>query len=335
MSTASKLEEVSSRVRRSLLKSLILGSSIFGAATAWAQADAARFLVPFPAGGAADALARALVDKLKDELKTNIIVENRPGASTRLAAETLKQAAPDGKTVLLTILDTTSIAPLIYSSLRYNPSKDFAPISMVGDVIWTLAVKGDGPYKSFANFLDAARSRKDQAAVGVSGLGGTGHFLAFDFARQSKAADMTIVPFQGGPAMVSNMMGDQLPAAIDGLGVFVQQHKGGKLRVLAVAAETRTSQLPDVPTFKELGMPSLSFGTSYALYAPAGTPSARIDEWNRAMRKVLAMPEMKQRILDLGYGPLDGTSPAEVTAREAKMRDHWAPIIKATGFKGD
>jgi tripartite-type tricarboxylate transporter receptor subunit TctC len=334
MPHTSKLSVSNSEVRRLVLKSLILSSALLSAAGASAQGDTLRFIVPFPAGGAADTLGRALVEKLKDEMKATIVVENRPGASTRLAAEMLKQAPPDGKTVLLTILDTTSIAPLIYSSLRYDAAKDFAPISMVCDVLWTIAVKGDGPYKTLPQFLEAARAKKDQAIVGVSGLGGTGHFLAVDFVRLSKAADMTVVPFQGGPAMVTNMLGNQLPAAVDGLGVFVQHHKAGKLRVLAVANESRTAQLPDVPTFKELGMP-LTIGTSYALYTTAGTPAAKIDEWNRAMRKVLATPEMKQRLLDIGYGPLDGTSPAEVTAREARMREHWAPIIKATGFKGD
>ncbi len=107
------------------------------------------------------------------------------------------------------------------------------------------------------------------------------------------------------------------------------------MRVLAVSGETRAVQLPEVPTFTELGMTTLAFGSAYALYAPAGTPPAKIDELNRAVRKVLAMPEVKQRLQDIGYGPMEGTSPADVTAREMRMRAHWAPIVKATGFKGD
>lgn len=321
--------------RRHVLNTVVAAGLALGAGTAAAQGDALRFLVPFPAGGAADSMARVLVEKLKDEMKQNIIVENRAGASTRLAAETLKQAAPDGKTVLVTVLDTTVIAPLVYSSLRYDPVKDFAPITMVTEVTYGIAVKADGPYKTLAQYLEAARAKKDQAAVGISGLGSTLHFLAFEFSTQSKAADMQVVPFQGGPAMVNNLLGGQLPAAMDGLGVFVQHHKGNRVRVLAVSGEARAPQLPEVPTFKESGMPSLSFGSAYALYAPAGTPAAKIDEWNRAMRKVLAMPEIKQRLQDIGYGPMDGTTPAEVTARETRMRAHWAPIVKATGFKAE
>ncbi len=279
-----------------LLQALVLTVSLIGGGLAFAQSDTLRFLVPFPAGGAADSMSRVIVEKLKDELKQTVIVENRPGASTRLAADVLKQSPPDGRTVLSTVLDTTVIAPMVYPSMRYDPVKDFAPITMVTDLTYGIAVKADGPHKTLAHFLDEARAKKDAAAVGISGLGSTLHFLAFDFARQSKAADMTVVPFQGGPAMVNNLLGGQLPAAMDGLGVFVQHHRGGRVRVLAVSGESRAPQLPDVPTFKELGFPTLSFGTAYALYAPGGTPPARIEMWNRAMRTVLAMPDVKQRL---------------------------------------
>jgi tripartite-type tricarboxylate transporter receptor subunit TctC len=334
VSNASSSPSPRGSTRRRLLQTLALSGAAIGAGSAFAQ-DTLRFIVPFPAGGAADSMARVLVDKVKDEMKQNVIVENRAGASTRLAAEMLKQSAPDGKTVLMTVLDTTVIAPLVYQPLRYDPAKDFAPSTMVTEVTYGIAVKAEGPHKTLAQFLDAARAKKDQAAVGISGLGSTLHSLAFDFARQSKAADMQVIPFQGGPAMVNNLLGDQLPAAMDGLGVFVQQHKAGKVRVLAVSGDARAPQMPEVPTFKELGMPTLAFGMACALYAPAGTPPAKIDEWNRAMRKVLAWPNVKQRLVDIGHAPVEGSTPAEVTAREARMTAHWTPIVKATGFKGE
>lgn len=319
---------------RRLFNGVALACALLPALAQAQGGDVTRFIVPFPAGGAADGMARVLVEKLREEMKQNIVVENRPGASTRLAAETLKQSAPDGRTVLITVLDTMVIAPLVYQNMRYDPQKDFTPITMVTGVNYGVAVKADGPYKTLAQFLEAARARKDQAAVGISGLGSTLHFLAFDFARLSKA-DMTIVPFQGGPAMVQNLLGDQLPAAMDGLGVFVQQHRANKVRVLAVSGENRAIQLPEVPTFKELGMSSLVIGSAYALYAPAGTPAARIDEWNRAMRKVLAMADVKDRVQNIGYEPMTGSAPGDVTALERRMTEHWAPIIKAVNFKGD
>lgn len=322
--------------RQSLIRisSLLLPLLLCGASQPASAQDALRLMVPFPAGGAADAMARVLAEKLKDEMGALVVIDNKPGASTRLAAEALKQATPDGKTVLLTVLDTMVVAPLVYANLRYDPVKDFAPISSVVNVTYGIAVKAEGPHKSLPQFLAAARADRQQASVGISGLGSTLHFLAFSFARDSKS-EMQVVPFQGGPAMVNNLLGDQLPAAMDGLGVFVQQHKAGRVRVLAVSGEQRASQLPEVPTFKELGMPALAFGTAYGLYAPAATPPAKVDEWNRALRKVLAMEDVRSKLLTIGYEPLRGSTPADLAALARNMSAHWTPVIKASGFKGD
>lgn len=294
----------------------------------------ARFIVPFPAGGAADAMARVLVEKLRDELKQTVIVENRPGASTRVAAEVLKQAAPDGNTVLMTLHDTMVIAPLVYNKLRYDPDKDFTPITEVAALNYGLAVSASSPYRNLAEYVKAAKTDRNVATVGVSGLGSALHFVAFEFTRRS-GADISIVPFQGGPAMVTNLVGNQIGSAVDGLGVFVEQHRANKVRVLAVSGKQRSSQLPDVPTFSEQGYSSLVVGSGYALYAPAGTPPAKVSRWNAAMRKVLAMPDVKSRIQNIGYEPLPGSTPAEVTQQQRRLVEYWAPIVQSVGFKGD
>jgi tripartite-type tricarboxylate transporter receptor subunit TctC len=306
-----------------------------GFSPSWALAEApARFMVPFPAGGAADSMARVLVEKLKEELQQTIVVENRPGASTRVAAEALKQAPADGNTVLMTLLDTMVIAPMVYNNLRYNPSKDFAPITEVATVSYALAVNATDSYRTVHDYVKAASDDTQKASLGTTGLGSTLHFLAYEFSNQSKT-DMTIVPFQGGPAMVTNLMGNQIGAAMDGLGVFLEPHRARKLRILAVSGSKRASQLPEVPTFVEAGFPSLTSGSSYALYAPAGTPEAQINRWNKAMRRVLALPEVQARILSIGYEPLPGSSPAEVMQLRQKMAEHWAPIVKASNYKSD
>ncbi len=317
-------------------------SLLCGAASLWllaapqmaaAQATV-KFMVPFPAGGAADAMARVLVEKLKDELQQTVIVDNKPGASTRIAAEALKNAPPDGNTVLLMLLDTLTIAPLVYSNLRYDPVKDFAAITEVAGVTYGIAVNANEPYQSLQDYVNAAKTDPKKATLGISGLGSTLHFLAYDFTKKINT-DMSIVPFQGGPAMVANLSGNQIGSAMDGLGVFVEQHRGKKLRVLAVSGSQRAVQLPEVPTFVEAGFPSLVVGSSYALYAPAGTPDAQITRWNQAMRKVLAMPDVRNRLQNIGYAPLPGSSPAEVNALRQKLAEHWGPIVKATQFKGD
>lgn len=293
-----------------------------------------KFMVPFPAGGAADSMARVLVEKLKDELNQTIVVDNRPGASTRIAAEILKQAQPDGNTVLMTLLDTMVIAPMVYSNLRYNVAKDFAPITEIATVTYALAVNAAEPYQTVQDYLKAAKADSNKATLGTTGLGSTLHFLAYDFTKKS-GSDMAIVPFQGGPAMVTNLIGNQIGSAMDGLGVFVEQHKAKKVRVLAVSGSKRASQLPEVPTFVEAGFPSMMSGSTYALYAPAGTSEAQINRWNQAMRKVLALPEVRARLQSIGYEPLPGSSPAEVTQLQMKMAEHWQPIVKASNYKSD
>lgn len=320
--------------RRRLCRLLSAGALAFAFTGHAAAADPARILVPFPAGGAADFMGRLLAEKLKDELGQQVLVENRPGAGTRLAAETLKQSKPDGATVLLTPLDPMVIAPAIFTKLRYDPATDFTPITDVASLQFGLAVSGASPYKTLADYTQAAKVNRDLATLGISALGTSLHFVAFDFVRQSKA-DISIVPFQGGPAMVTNVIGGQIPAIMDGMTVFTEHHRAGKLRVLAVSGARRSPDLPDVPTFAESGYPSLVAAATYVLYAPAGTPAAQVTSWNQAMRKVLAMPDVRSRLEKVGYEVSHGSSPAEVKAHASRTAERWLPVIKASGFKGD
>ena len=312
------------------------------AAGQWPQAWAApgvsnapmRYIVPFPPGGAADVMGRVIVEALKDEFPQPVIIDNRAGASTRVAAEILKNAAPDGNTVLMTLMDTMVIAPLVYNNLRYNPVKDFAPITTVADLTYGIAVNASSPYKTLDDFLQAAKKDPQAATLGVSGLGSLLHFVAFGLIRESKV-DMSIIPFQGGALMVTNLMGNQIGCAVDGIGVFLEHHRNKKVRILAVSSKQRVSQLPDVPTFTELGYPSLVVDSGYSLYAPAGTSEAQIKRWNTAMRKALARPEVQQKIQTIGYEPTAGSSPEEVEQLRKRLMERWAPIVKATGYKSD
>lgn len=321
--------------RRNLQLLAGLATSAVFPSLSFAQASVAKLMVPFPPGGPADAMARVLVDKLKDELGQPVIVENRPGASTRLAAEVLKQTKPDGATVLMTLLDTMVMAPLVYGSLRYDPEKDFVSIAEVSAVHFCIAVNAKAPYKTLAEYLEAAKADPQVASLGVaSGLGTVPHFLAFDLERQVSAG-LNIIPYQGGAAVVTSLLGNQLGSAIDGLGVFIDQHKAGKLRVLAVSNETRASQLPDVPTFGELGFKSLVVRSAYALYAPQGTNAAQVARWNTAINNVLLNPAVKSRIQEIGYEPASGTGPQDVAKLKDRLSAHWSPIVKASGYKAE
>lgn len=291
-------------------------------------------LIPFPPGGAADLMGRVLAEKLKESLGQQVLVENKPGAGTRLAAETLKRAKPDGQTVLLTTIEPLVIAAAVYPNLRFNPSVDFTPITEVASLEFSLVVAADAPFKTVADYVQAAKSDKSQAMLGITSPGTTAHFFAFDFVSQTKA-NIALVPFQGGPALVTNVVGGQVPAVVDATTVFAEHHRSRKLRILAVSSAKRLPDLPEVPTFAESGYPTLVAGATYALYAPAGTPPAVLERWNAAMRKALALPDVRAKLEKMGYEVSRGSSSAEVLAKTKKITDRLLPVIKASGFKGD
>lgn len=313
---------------------LALIALAFIASASPAIANSTRMLIPFPAGGAADFMGRLLADKLKAELNRNVIIENRPGAGTRLAADALKRATPDGNTVLLAALEPLLIAPAVYSNVKFDVATDFAPITDVAAVQFGLAVSSASPYKTAAQYVQAAASDRDQAMLGITSLGTIGHFFAFDFVTHTKA-DLALIPFQGGPALMTNLIGGQVPAIFDATTVFTEQHHAQKIRVLAVSGTKRASRLPDVPTFAESGYPSLTLTANYVLYAPVGTPAAEVAKWNAAVRKVLAMPDVRSKLEQAGYEVATGSSPEDTRRKVQQIGERILPLVKASNFKGD
>jgi len=305
----------------------ILPRTVFGQAVS-------RIIVPFPAGGPADFMGRLLAEKLKDTLGRTVIVDNRPGAGTRVAAEALKHAPADGSTVLLTPVDTMVIAPLIYSNLRYNPATDFKAVTDVAGVQFGLAVNAESPYKTLADFVQAAKANPKAHSIGISTVGTLLHFLAEEFVVQARTGS-TIVPYRGGGPLVTEVLGKQIAAGMDATTTFVEYHRAGKLRVLAVAGDKRADALPDVPTFTEAGFPNLVASSRYLLYVPAATPQAAVGQWYQATRKVLAMGDVREKLERTGYDLLAGASAEEVGRYVSGVAGRWGPVIKASGFKGD
>jgi len=321
--------------RRTVLTGAVMGLGLGSLLPSGAQAQAVtRLIVPFPPGGPADFMGRLLSEKLRDVLGRTIVVDNRPGAGTRLAAELLKNTPADGNTVLLTPLDPMFIGPAIYSNLRFNPATDFKPITDVAGVQFGLAVNAASPVKTLAQFVQAAKANPDQSSIGISVLGSLPHFLAMDFVALTGSGS-TLVPYRGGSAMATELLGNQVASAMDATTGFTEYHRAGKMRVLAVAGNKRADGLPDVPTFAEAGYPTLVASSCYALYAHANTAPAAIAQWNQAMRKVLAMPDVREKLGRVGYDLLPGSSPEEVVQYTNALATRWLPVIKASGFKGD
>lgn len=322
------------RRRLTLAGSLLLGAGMApGLALAQAK-DYATLLLPFPPGGAGDFLARVLAEKLKAELGRTVLVDNRPGGATRIAGEALRNGPGDGSLVLLAPVDPMFIGPAIYTNMRYDPQKDFKPITDVVALQFGIAVSAHSPFKTLKQYLQAAQSQPGMANIGISLAGSLLHFLAMDFLAQA-GTNGVIVPYKGGSPMTTDLIGGQIAAGMDATTTFMEFHRTEKIRVLAVSGETRSPGMPEVPTFAESGFPNLIASSRYAVYARSDMPAAKVNEWNKALRKVLALPDVQSKLFNAGYDLLPGSDGAAVAAFTDKAARRWLPVIQKSGFKGD
>ena len=301
---------------------------------AHAQADKTlRVMVGFPPGGSIDVVARVLADKMKDELKANIVVENRAGAGGRLAADLLKSAPADGSVVMITPVVVPVLAPLVFSKLNYNPATDFAPVGHVCNFNFALSIPAALPAKTVTEFVAWLKANPQKANFGSPAAGSLPHFFGEILSREARA-DMVHVPFAGGAALMTALVGGQVSAGIDVVLEALEAHRAGKVRILATSGERRSAVLPDVPTFKESGYPGIVASGWFAMYAPARAPAASIDAINRALNKALTHPEVLERFGKLAL-EAGGGSPADLRALEQASTARWAPVVKATGFRAD
>lgn len=301
---------------------------------AWGQSERPlRILVGFPPGGSLDTVARALADKMKDELKRPVLVDNKPGAGGRLAAELLKNAAPDGDTMMMAPIVVPVLAPLVFSKLNYNPATDFVPVLHTASFHFGLAVPGDAPYKTLAELVAWFKANPARANYGMPAAGSLPHFFGLMIAREI-GVDITPVPFQGGAPLITALAGNQVAAGIDVLSEQMELHKAGKLRIVATSGSQRSKALPDVPTFRELGFANIQAQSWFGLYAPAKTPASAISAVNAAGNKALALPDMQERFAKLSL-EAGGGSAADLQKLQDAEVARWAPVVKASGFKAD
>ena len=303
-------------------------------AIAQAQGDRTiRILVGFPPGGSIDIVARLLAEKMKGELKANVIVENRAGAGGRIAAELLKSAPADGSVLMITPVVVPVLAPLVFSRLTYNPATDFVPVGHVCDFNFALTVPTALPVQNVKELVAWLKANPQKANFGSPAAGSLPHFFGEMLSRDAKA-DMVHVPFAGGAALLGALSGNQVSAGIDVVLETLEAHRAGKVRVIGTSGAKRSAVLPDVPTLKEQGYPNMVAEGWFAMYAPARTPQAQVDAANRALNKALAQPDVLDRFAKLALEP-GGGSPADLTALERTSSARWAPVVKATGFRAD
>jgi tripartite-type tricarboxylate transporter receptor subunit TctC len=315
------------------LRRLLL-AGLFDAACGLAQAQATppiRILVGFPPGGGTDAIARALADKLKDQLGAPVVVDNRAGAGGQIAAQTLKASPPDGHTFFLSHDHSISILPLVTKNPGFDPAVDFVPVAGFATFANALALSAGTPAKSLPEYVRYVQQQGAKDNIGIPAPSSIPEFLVGMLASKYKL-DLQAAPYRGSAPMMADMMGNQIKAGVASIPDFIEFHRAGKLRVVAVIGDKRQAILPDVPTFAELGLAGLEELPYYGVFAPAGTPPAVIERFNQALAKVIAMPEVRDHLTGLGltvaYQPQ-----AQFATRVKNYTQTWERIIKASGFQ--
>lgn len=295
-----------------------------------AQSGLVRIVYTFGAGGSGDVTGRLIAEHMQKSLGGSVILENKVGASGRIAAEAVKTAPPDGNTLLLAFMGTMVILPHTVDNIRFDPFKDFVPVAHVADSPLALTVASATQARDVKEYVAQVKSGRTASFFGVAPLGGLPHFLGLQFAA-ANGIEMTAVGYKGGAQMAQAVVAGEVPATYSTPADLVPLHKAGKARILAVSASQRMALLPDVPTFKEAGF-DVQASTWLALFAPKGTPAAAVDRVSAAVAAALKDPVIAQRVRELGMEPT-GHGPAALGDAVRRDFDRWGSVIKASGYR--
>ena len=293
-----------------------------------AQTGTIKLMVGFPPGGGTDAIARILADKLKDQLGSNVIVENKAGAGGQIAAQALKAAPADGSVLFLSHDHTISILPLVVKNPGFDPAHDFVPVAGFATFVNGLALSGGTPAKSLKEYVAWVREQgKGKGTVGVPAPASTPEFFVKVIGEKYKL-DLQAAPYRGSAPMMADMLGNQIAAGVGSVPDFIENHKAGKIRMVAVIGAKRQAILPDVPTFGELGLSGFDDLPYYGIFAPHGTPKATLERYSDALAKVIALPEVHERLTTMGL-TVGHMTAQQLATREQAYTKTWARIIKA------
>lgn len=301
-------------------------------APAFAQSDALRIVVGFPAGGIVDVIARELGEAMKPHLGgRSVVVEAKPGAGGRIGVATVKSAAPDGNTVLLTPSSIMTLYPHVFNKLGYDTQKDFAPVSTVCLSANALAVGMHIPVKTLGEFVAWCKANPKDATYASPGAGSAPHFLGAQIASAA-GVEMLHVPYKGAPDILNDLYGGRIASFVTALSNAVQPHIGGKMRVLVTTSPKRSAVLPDVPTAAEAGYPQLTSLEWFGLFAPAGTNPERVAALNAAVTKALTSDRIKEAFGKLVMEP-SASSPADFARTIKADTDRWGATAKRLNYQ--
>src|SRR6187402_2578833 len=302
--------------------------------TAWAAdfpTRAITLVVPYPAGGGVDAMARVVAQKLSDAFRQTVTVDNRGGGGGTIGTRAVARAAPDGYTLLLGHTGTLSINPSLYTRLDMDPRKDFAPIGLVASMPVALLAHPSFPAKTVAELIALARKAPGTLNIGTSSIG-TGGYMCAELFKAEAGLDVAIIPYKGTAPVMNDLLGGHVPMAFGVLPPALGNIQAGKLRAVAVASLKRSSLLPDTPTFDESGLPGFEGVLHYGVLAPAGTPKDIVDRLNAELRKMVDTEDVRKRIHAEGGDPMTST-PAEYAADIDREEKKWGGLVKKLGLK--
>ena len=295
-----------------------------GSGQAWPSKPIS-LIVPFPAGGTTDVLARALAEKLTQSLGQTVIVESKPGAGATLGADYVAKAKPDGYTLLVGAVHHT-IASSVYKKLPYDFQKDLAPITTIALVPNVLVVNANTPAKNVTELVTLLKAKPGLYNYGSNGNGTAQHLIGTQFENLT-GTDLVHIPYKGSGPLATDLLGGQVTMSFDTVTPVLQHIKSGKLRALAVTTAKRSSALPDVPTLDEAGLKGFNIGTWFGVLAPVATPKDIVARLNTEMVKVIQSPEFKKRMDEIGAEPIGNS--AEQMAQQVKGdTEKFAKLVK-------
>ncbi|HSH89091.1 MAG TPA: Bug family tripartite tricarboxylate transporter substrate binding protein [Ramlibacter sp.] len=289
-----------------------------------------RIVVGYAPGGGSDRVARIVGEKLQARLGVPVIVENKPGAGGRLAAQQFK-ATPAGQNVLMIGNPAIiTVAPLVFKDNNYDPERDFTPVSHVNNYEFAVSVGPAVPVRELTHLLAWLRANPSKANFGVPATGSLPHFFAL-MVGEKAGVNAQVVGYKGSPPLLQDLAGGQVPVAFDTFDTALPLHDGGKIRILAVSSSKRSPHAPNIPTFKEAGLDLVATGWN-AFFAPSTMPKEKVDLLAKAIREAMQDPDTIRKFTDLKMSPVASTQ-AQTQAMLKAFRAQWAPVVQKSGYQ--
>lgn len=290
-----------------------------------------KIIVPYPPGGTTDLLARAIAPRLAERLHQTVVIDNRAGAGGVIGAKLVAKSTPDGYTLLFGTIATHGILPVLLKPTPYDALKDFAPITLVASTPNVLVASPAAPFRNVGELLALARANPGTINFGSTSLGGSPH-MSGELLKTMAKVDLVHVPYKGGGPMLIDLIGGQIQTGFDNLPSSINHIRAGKIRALAVTTAKRWPGAPEIPTLAEAGVPGYEASAWFGLLAPAGTPQPVIDQLQRHVAAILALPEVEKLFLEQGAEP-SGNTPGEFRSLIATELQKWTKVVAATGVK--